>query len=108
MALSYSVAWPIDSWIVSQRLDGSITKSAGPAVTDGALAFSASSGGSCANSSVQFHTSSPTTYSQPRAVGGASVRIDSNDPAAASTVIASSVGCTRTRCWVVDEPNVSA
>ncbi len=72
------------------------------------MAFSASSDGSCASSSVQFHTSSPATYSQPRAVGGASVRMVSNVPAAASTVTASNVGSTRTRCWVIDEPNVSA
>jgi hypothetical protein len=36
------------------------------------------------------------------------VRIDSKLPAAASTVTASSVGNTRTRCWVIDEPKVSA
>ncbi len=29
-------------------------------------------------------------------------------PAEASTATASNVGCTRTRCWVIDEPNVSA
>ena len=108
MARSYSVACPIDSWIVSHRLVGSITRSVGPAVTLGALAFSASSDGSCASSSDQFHTSSPATASQPRPIGGASVRIVSKVPADASTVTASSVGISRTRCWVIDEPNVSA
>ena len=85
-----------------------MTRSVGPAVTLGALIFSASSDGSSASSVDQSHTSSPATASQPRAVGGASVRMVSNVPAAASTVTASSVGCTRTRCWVIDEPNVSA
>jgi hypothetical protein len=36
------------------------------------------------------------------------VRIVSNVPAAASTATASNVGNTRTRCCVIDEPNVSA
>ena len=98
----------MDSWMVSHRLVGSITRSMGPAVTLGALTFSASSVGSSANSVVQSQTSSPATASQPRAVGGASVRIVSKAPAAASTATASSVGCTRTRCWVIDEPNASA
>ena len=79
-----------------------------PGITLGALTFSASSDGSCASSSVQFHTSSPASASQPRPIGGASVRIESNLPAAASTVTASSDGSTRTRCWVIDDPKVSA
>ena len=91
--------------MVSHRLVGSITRSVGPAATLGALIFSASSDGSSASSSVQFHTSSPASASQPRPIGGASVRIESNLPAAASTVTASNVGCTRTRCCVIDEPN---
>ena len=107
MARSYSVAWPMDSWMVSHRLVGSITRSVGPGVTLGALTFSASCDGSCASSSVQFQTSSPATTSQPRPIGGASVRIDSN-PQPASTVTASSTGINRTRCWVIDEPKVSA
>ena len=37
MARSYSVAWPTDSWIVSQRLVGSMTRSYGPATTLGRL-----------------------------------------------------------------------
>ena len=53
--------------MVSHRLVGSITRSVGPAVTLGALTFSASNAGSCASSSVQSHTSSPASASQPRA-----------------------------------------
>ena len=94
--------------MVSHRLVGSITRSVGPAVTLGALTFSASNTGSCASSLVQSHTSSPASASQPRPIGGASVRIESKLPAAGSTVTASSVGITRTRCWVIDEPKVSA
>jgi len=94
--------------MVNHRLVGSITRSVGPGITLGALTFSASKDGSSASSSVQFHTSSPATASQPRAVGGASVRIDSKLPAAVSTVTASYDGITRTRCWVVDDPKVSA
>ena len=108
MARSYSVAWPIDSWMVNHKLVGSITKSVGPATTLGDLVFSANSPGSSANSAVQPHTSSPATASQPRPVGGASVRIDSKVPAAASTATASSAGMVRTRCWVIDEPKLSA
>ena len=85
-----------------------MTRSVGLGVTLGALTFSASSVGSSASSPDQSHTSSPSTASQPRPVGGASVRMVSKDPAAASTATASSVGCTRTRCWVIDEPRVSA
>ena len=94
--------------MVSHRLVGSITRSVGPATTVGALVLSASRMGSSASSVLQFHTSSPASASQPRAIGGASVRIDSKLPAAASTATASSAGITRTRCWVMDEPNVSA
>jgi hypothetical protein len=98
----------MDSWMVSQRFVGSITRSVDPAATLGALTFSASSGGNSASSVVQSHTSSPATTSQPRAVGGTRVRMVSNVPAALSTVTASRVGSTRTRCWVIDDPNVSA
>ena len=94
--------------MVSHRFVGSITRSVSPAVTPGALAFSASSSGICASSALQSQTSSPASASQPRAVGGASVRIDSNRPAAGSTDTASSAGMIRTRCWVIDEPKVSA
>ena len=34
--------------------------------------------------------------------------MDSKLPAAASTATASSIGIIRTRCWVIDEPKVSA
>ena len=94
--------------MVSHRLDGSITRSVGPAVTLGAFTFSASSAGSSASSALQFQTLSSATASQPRAVGGANVRMVSKDPAAGSTLTASSDGCTRTRCWVVEVPKVSA
>ncbi|CKQ31995.1 Uncharacterised protein [Mycobacterium tuberculosis] len=87
---------------------GSITRSVGPGITLGARTFSANSDGSCASSSVQFQISSPATTSQPRAVGGANVRIDSKLPAAESTATASRHGSSRTRCWVIDDPKVSA
>ena len=90
--------------MVSQRFDGSITRSVGPGVTVGAFIFSVSSDGISASSSDQFQMSSSTTASQPRAVGGASVRIESKLPAAASTATASSDGSTRTLCWVIDDP----
>ena len=109
MARSYSVAWPMDSWMVSQRFVGSITRSVGPGVTLGALIFSASCDGNCASSSVQFQTSSPATPSQPRPIGGASVRIESNPPAAGvDRDRLQQRACIRTRCWVIDEPKVSA
>ena len=78
--------------MVSHRFDGSITRSVGLGVTLGALIFSASNDGSSASSADQSQTSSPATASQPRPVGGASVRIVSKDPAAESTATASSVG----------------
>src|ERR1700739_299321 len=98
----------MDSWIVNHRFDGSITKSVAPGVTLGGLTISGSSDGSSDSSSAQFQIPSSTTASQPRAVGGASVRIESKLPAAASTATASSVGNTRTRCWVIDDPYTSA
>ena len=44
MARSYSVAWLMDSWMVSHRLVGSITRSVGPATTLGALVFGEQAG----------------------------------------------------------------
>ncbi|SKU64657.1 Uncharacterised protein [Mycobacteroides abscessus subsp. abscessus] len=94
--------------MVSHRLVGSITRSVGPATTLGAFTFSVSSSGISRSSALQSHTPSPPTASQPRPMGGASVRMVSNDPVAASTAMASSCDITRTRCWVIDEPKVSA
>jgi hypothetical protein len=98
----------MDSWMVSHRFVGSITRSVGPATTLGDLVFSASNTGSSASSPDQSQTSSATRASQPRPIGGARVRIDSNEPAAGSTATASSAGMVRTRCWVMVEPKVSA
>ena len=50
----------------------------------------------------------PVTYSHPRPAGGASDFIVSNPPESAFTAIACSSGCSRTRCWVVVVPAVSA
>ena len=94
--------------MVSHRFVGSITRSVGPAVTLGDLVFSASRAGSSASSPDQSHTWSSVRVSQPRPVGGARVRMDSKLPAAASTATASRTGIVRTRCWVTDEPKVSA
>src|ERR687894_1750448 len=94
--------------MVNHRLVGSITRSYRPGGTLGALTFSVSHSGSCASSSSQFQKVLPARYSHPRAVGGAQVRMLSNDPAARSTAIAVTWGCIRTRCWVVLVPAESA
>lgn len=97
----------MDSWIVSHRLDGSTTRSYRPASTLGARIFSASSSGIRASSSSQSQPV-PVRYSQPRPTGGAMVRMESNSPLDSSTDTAFNCGCSRTRCWVVTVPAVSA
>ena len=107
MARSYSVACPTDSWMVSHRLDGSITRSYRPGSTDGATAFSASHPGNRASSPSQSQPV-PVRYSKPRAAGGASELMVSNPPPSRSTVVAVSDGAVRTRCWSVEVPARSA
>lgn len=93
--------------MVSHRLEGSTTRSYGPGSTLGARIFSASSSGMRASSSPQSQPV-PVRYSQPRPTGGAMVRMESNSPVDSSTDKAVSCGCSRTRCWVVTVPAVSA
>src|SRR6266540_5169538 len=71
-ARSSSVACPIDSWMVSHRLVGSITRSYRPLCTEGAFIFSASHSGT-RDSSVSQSQVPPVRYSQPRPTGGAQV-----------------------------------
>ncbi len=98
----------MDSWIVSHRLEGSITRSYAPASTLGARIFSASSEGISDSSASQSQPPAPVRYSQPRPTGGARVRMESKSPVDSSTATAVSWGCSRTRCWVVVVPAESA
>ena len=94
--------------MVSHRLVGSITRSVGPAVTLGALTFSASSDRQLR----QLVGPVPHVVAGQRFPAAAHRRRQRahrvEAAAAGSTVTASNGGCIRTRCWVIEEPKVSA